>query len=282
MLTNFIRHFSPRRFLQILDTIDQESRNHNTDRYQIQRQAALTLLLIAVCLLLIHYLKFFSSFRILLNSLSSLLGHPSDWLWRLLADSGFGQLIGNFWWGCWHFVGYVLLPWLFIRYILRQSIMDFGLRWGTVHKHWLGYLLLLSPILVFVVLASFREDFVNHYPFYRLANRSWFDFLAWELIYLSQFVFLEFFFRGFMLHSLKPAFGVNAIFIMCIPYLMIHFSKPWLEATGAILFGLFLGVLALRSRSIWGGVAVHAGVALSMDIAALLQTRGLPNKWWPL
>ena len=281
MLTDFIRYLSPRRFLQVLSDIDQSRQDHNADRPQFQYQAALTLLLIAVCLLLIHYLKFFSSFRIFLNTLSTLLGYSPEWLWRLFVDSGLSQLISYFWWGCWHFVGYVLLPWLFIRYVLRQSIMDFGLKWGTIHKHWQGYLLLLSPILVFAVLASFREDFANHYPFYRQASRSWFDFLAWELIYLSQFVFLEFFFRGFMLQSLKSAFGVNAIFIMCIPYTMIHFSKPWLETTGAILFGLFLGVLALRSCSIWGGVAVHAGVALSMDIAALLQTRGLPNKWWP-
>jgi len=62
---------------------------------------------------------------------------------------------------------------------------------------------------------------------------------------------------------------------------MIHFPKPWLEATGAIFFGLFLGILALRSRSIWGGVAVHTGVALSMDIAALLQRGTLPTCWQP-
>ena len=63
---------------------------------------------------------------------------------------------------------------------------------------------------------------------------------------------------------------------------MIHFSKPWLEASGAILFGLFLGVLAMRSRSIWGGVIVHIAVAASMDVVALLQSYGLPAKWWPI
>ncbi|WP_428623233.1 CPBP family glutamic-type intramembrane protease, partial [Sedimenticola sp.] len=57
--------------------------------------------------------------------------------------------------------------------------------------------------------------------------------------------------------------------------------KPWLEATGAILFGFFLGVLAMRTRSIWGGVAVHAGVALSMDFAAIARKGGLPENWWP-
>jgi uncharacterized protein len=64
-------------------------------------------------------------------------------------------------------------------------------------------------------------------------------------------------------------------------YLMIHFPKPWLEATGAIFFGLFLGMLALRSGSIWGGFLVHAGVAVGMDIAALVQQQRLPINWWP-
>ena len=132
-----------------------------------------------------------------------------------------------------------------------------------------------------MVLVSFGEDFVNHYPFYKLAGRSWFDLLAWELLYLSQFVFLEFFFRGFILQALRPAMGANAVWVMCVPYLMIHFPKLWLEATGAILFGLFLGILALQSRSIWGGVLVHAGVAVSMDIAALLRKQEIPTQWWP-
>lgn len=68
---------------------------------------------------------------------------------------------------------------------------------------------------------------------------------------------------------------------MCVPYLMIHFPKLWLEATGAILFGLFLGLLAMRSRSIWGGVAVHITIALAMDFAALARKSGLPQVWWP-
>ncbi len=134
---------------------------------------------------------------------------------------------------------------------------------------------------MFVVLVSQGEDFVNHYPFYPHAGRSWLDFLAWEALYMTQFVVLEFFFRGYMLRAVQPALGANAIWIMCVPYLMIHFPKLWLEATGAILFGLFLGILALRSRSIWGGVLVHAGVALSMDIAALIQKDQLPTQWWP-
>jgi membrane protease YdiL (CAAX protease family) len=167
---------------------------------------------------------------------------------------------------------------LVLKLVLRDRLRDMGLGLGSLGQHWGWYVLLASPILVFVVLASYRPDFIDYYPFYRQAHLSWTDLLLWELIYLLQFVCLEFFFRGFFVHALRPAMGVNAVFVMCVPYLMIHFPKPWLEATGAILFGLFLGVLSLRSRSIWGGVAVHVAIAASMDIAALIQGPGLPER----
>jgi membrane protease YdiL (CAAX protease family) len=132
------------------------------------------------------------------------------------------------------------------------------------------------PVMVFAILASFRPDFVNHYPFYSDAKFSLLDLLVWEIIYISQFVTVEFFFRGFLLSSLQPRFGSLAIAVMCVPYLMLHFTKPWLEAAGAIGFGFFLGILALKSRSIWGGVIVHAGIALCMDCAALIQAENFP------
>ena len=37
-----------------------------------------------------------------------------------------------------------------------------------------------------------------------------------------------------------------------------------------------MGVLSLRTGTIWGGVFVHAAVAVSMDVASLVQKGGLP------
>ena len=88
-----------------------------------------------------------------------------------------------------------------------------------------------------------------------------------------QFFGLEFFFRGFILHGLRRALGANAIFVMIVPYCMIHFGKPMPETIGAIGAGLILGTLAMRTRSIWGGVLIHIGVAMTMDVLAL---RGCP------
>jgi hypothetical protein len=67
------------------------------------------------------------------------------------------------------------------------------------------------------------------------------------------------------------------VMAMVVPYCMIHFGKPWAECLAAILAGTVLGTLSLKTRSIWSGFLIHVTVAISMDLAALLQTRGLPG-----
>ncbi len=272
----------PRRLFTVLDEIDRGAPSWTLSRPQALRRVFYTLALASVCLLALHYAKFASSFLLTLSWLAQLQGLAADTHVRALQQSQWYHLLLYAWWtGC-HLVIFVLMPWLMIRLVFRQRMQDFGWRWNDTHRHWRGYLLLLSPILVLIALVTvFREDFVDHYPFYRLAERSWLDLLAWELLYIGQFIFLEFFFRGFMVNALRPAVGANAVWIMVVPYMMIHLPKPWLEATGAILFGLFLGILALRSRSIWGGVAVHVGVAVCMDLASLWYTGRLPGQWLP-
>ena len=274
-----ISHLHPRVFAVALAAIDAEAQAERARHPASARRAAVALLSVAICLLMIHYLKFETSFEAVLA-----------WFGRQTGDAGFLRaarygryyaLYTELWWGAVHLLGYVVLPALVIRFILRERVRDFGLHWGETARYARWYVLLAAPIIGFAFLVSYRQDFLDHYPFYRLAFRSGFDLLAWEVIYLLQFACLEFFFRGFFLHACKPAFGANAVFVMVVPYLMIHFAKPWLEASGAILFGLFLGVLALRSRSIWGGVMVHMSVALSMDLLALMQTGHLPERWWP-
>lgn len=264
----------PRQILRALDEIDSAAPSYTLDRRAALRRVMWVLACVSVSLLVLHYAKFSTNLQLLLDALD-----PS--YWPRLAAAGWLELCGYLWWTLCHLLTFIVLPFLVIRLGFKQSVLDFGWRWNQVSEHWRGYLLLLSPILVFVVMVSFGKDFVNHYPFYGHAGRSWLDFILWELLYMSQFVFLEFFFRGFMLNALRPAIGANAIWVMCVPYMMIHLPKLALEATGAILFGLFLGILALQSRSIWGGVLVHAGVAMSMDIAALLRKQELPGSFFP-
>lgn len=269
------------RFVAMLGAIHRESFKQEVDVRNWDTRPAIVLMTVAFCLLALHYLKFNTAFYSALSWWFEHVSSQGNEAFYQLRQQTWFPLLSQAWWSFWHVLTFVLIPLLVIKTVLKDSLKDYGLGIGDLKKDIKWYVLLAAPILFFVFLVSFREDFSSHYPFYKLAYRSWADLIAWEILYLIQFFCVEFFFRGFIIQACRPAFGVNAIFVMIVPYMMIHFAKPWLEATGAIFFGLFLGVLAFHTRTIWGGVVVHISIALSMDIAALLQTKGLPQQWLP-
>jgi membrane protease YdiL (CAAX protease family) len=201
---------------------------------------------------------------------------------RELRLSPFFRLYEFVWWSGCRVLGYFLLPALVIKLAFRERVRDHGLETKGFMEHAWIYALCYAVVFVCVVVVSFDDHFATYYPFYKLANRSWFDFVAWELLYAAQFFSLEFFFRGFWLKSSKSAMGSHAIYAMIVPYCMIHYGKPWLEALAAIFAGVVLGTLAMKTRSIWSGFLIHVSVAITMDVAALLQTSALPERWWPL
>jgi membrane protease YdiL (CAAX protease family) len=167
--------------------------------------------------------------------------------------------------GC--FVCYFVIPALVVRGVFRHRLADYGLTSQGLRQHLWVYVAMFAPVGVMVLLLADDPSFQHQYPFYR-QPRGVSDFMIWECFYALQFFSLEFFFRGFMLHGVKDRLGRYAIFAMVIPYMMIHFQKPLLETLGAVIAGTILGVLSLRTGSIWGGVMIHVAVALSMDIAA--------------
>jgi membrane protease YdiL (CAAX protease family) len=276
-----LSRWHPGRLLHTLQAIDNTFPSYRFHRAQALRRVWVTLAIVCLCLWLLNYAKLPEVWHAVLALASRVSGLPGHGYRVALHEAGWLVLSEYFWWGACHVLAFFVLPWLCIRYVYRERLMDYGLRWNAVWQHRHGYGALLALIVVFVLLVSWDAGFVAHYPFYRLSGRSWLDWGLWELIYIGQFVCLEFFFRGFMLHALRPALGANAILVMCVPYMMIHLPKLPLEAFGAIGFGLLLGMLAMLSRSIWGGVLVHVGVALSMDVASLWRQQALPKAFWP-
>jgi membrane protease YdiL (CAAX protease family) len=136
-------------------------------------------------------------------------------------------------------------------------------------------LLLLAPL---VVGASFTGDFQAAYPRYKFGFPDHVvgiekGVLAgmFQLCYGSDFVFVEFFFRGFMILGFTRLLGTRAIIPMVVVYALIHFEKPLLEALSSIIGGLVLGVISYRTKSIYGGIILHLGIAYMMEIAGTLQ-----------
>jgi uncharacterized protein len=173
------------------------------------------------------------------------------------------------WWSGWRFFGYLVLPMLVLLVIPGERIRDYGLSFKGFSRHVWIYVGLYLAILPLVIAVSYTTPFQRTYPFYKFAHRATWEFLVWEVLYALQFLSLEFFFRGFMLQGLRRSIGAHAIWVMIVPYCMIHYGKPMSETLGAIVAGLILGTLALRTRSIWCGVLIHISVAVTMDLLAL-------------
>jgi membrane protease YdiL (CAAX protease family) len=165
------------------------------------------------------------------------------------------------------------LPVLVIKFVFKEKLRNYGLTKGSLFKDYKLYLLMFMVMIPLVLYFSRTDGFQYRYPFYRLATNEplWPNFWTWELLYLFQFFCLEFFFRGFMVHGLKQRFGYYSVFMMTIPYCMIHFGKPLPETIAAIIAGIVLGTLSLKSRTIWMGVIIHYSVAIAMDLSALWQ-----------
>lgn len=162
---------------------------------------------------------------------------------------------------------YLVVPVAVIKLLLRDSLIEYGGRLRGILASGKTYLVMFGVIAPFVVGASFTAGFQAKYPYYRMepGESVWPWLLGWELLYALQFVGLEFFYRGFLLHGIRHRIGYPAVFMMMMPYMMIHLGKPLPECLGSIIAGFVLGTLSLKSGSVWWGAAIHIAVAWLMD-----------------
>jgi membrane protease YdiL (CAAX protease family) len=201
---------------------------------------------------------------------------------RAIKLAKYDELYGFSWWAFARIVGYALVPFPVWKLCFWQdSLLDMGLRTRGFFKHTWIYAAFLGVVLPMLLLVSRQPDFGSYYPFYRNSARSWYDLLCWEAMYFAQFFALEIFFRGFWLGALRRSFGSGAIFAMAVPYCMIHYGKPFLEANAAIVAGIALGSLSMKTKSIYQGFLVHITVAGLMDWLALSHRNALPTVFWP-
>ncbi len=203
-----------------------------------------------------------------------------EWIGSFINLKRYNELYSYGWWAFSRVFGYVVIPFTVWKIAFRRdSLLDMGLRTRGLLKHAWIYLLCLAVVLPATYIVSRSPEFGNYYPFYKQCSRSWTDFLCWEIMYFCQFFGLEIFFRGFWLSGLRKSLGSGAIFAMVVPYCMIHYGKPYLETCGAVVAGIALGSVAMRTRSIYSGFLVHVTVALSMDMLALSHRNGIPTVW---
>jgi membrane protease YdiL (CAAX protease family) len=228
----------------------------------------------AISLIFIEYIGKDPGYSLLIEFLKNIgLKTFPDFLTKHLELSGNIQLNRLAYWISIVLIFYLVVPILFIKLVFHEKLSDYGFRFGNLKKDYSIYLVMLVIMLPIVYMMSKTHSFQLRYPFYNLQSGEHLypNFWLWEAMYFVQFVGVEFFFRGFMLHGTKRRLGFYSIIFMVVPYCMIHFGKPMAETVAAIVAGLALGLLSLKSKSIVPGILIHYSVAIAMDFAALYQ-----------
>jgi len=164
---------------------------------------------------------------------------------------------------------YSLSPFL-LFFIFKYKPQDYGINLGNFKK-WLKEIAFFYLIMFVILLFAFKfTNLKTFYPIYRKAARGMDYFFIYQLIQLFYMFSWEFFFRGFMLFSLEKKLGRASILVQTIPFALMHYKKPQIEAYGSIFAGIFLGIIGLRAKSFLPCAILHFLVALSADILGIL------------
>jgi len=152
----------------------------------------------------------------------------------------------------------------------------YGIRFRKVD--WKAYWIMLLVMVPIILSATILPSILEYYPTYKRVGgirfaqfyqvKEWVSILIYETAYLTDFLNTELFFRGFLVIGLSKLMGKNVVLPMVACYAVLHFGKPMGETISSVFGGYILGVIALYSRNIWGGVFLHGGIAMLMEIFA--------------
>ncbi len=140
------------------------------------------------------------------------------------------------------------------------------------------YFTMLLVMLPLIITASYNAGFIRQYPMYKnsgahtyLGVEEWVTVIVYEIAYGLDFITVEYLFRGFFVIAMTTVLGRGSVLCMTVIYCFLHFGKPAGEAISSIFGGFILGVVAYETRSIWGGIIVHMGIAWMMELVAFIR-----------
>jgi len=206
---------------------------------------------------------------------------PAVFSWKMAADIDFhftNNRIQDIYWNqiiYWPFKLLVVSTVLFIAWKATREKQPF---YGTGIKDFsfTPYLIMLLIMVPLVAAASTQPDFLAMYPklksvaFLKNHHNGGLYKVLYELSYGSDFFSIELFFRGFLVLAFAKWFGKDAILPMACFYCTIHFGKPLGECISSFFGGIILGVVIYHTRTIFGGLMVHLGIAWMMELGGYL------------
>ena len=150
-------------------------------------------------------------------------------------------------------VYYLLVPLAAGFLFFRDKPWDYGIGIGRWKQAIIITAVCLAAMAGILYAVTRRPDF---YSYYHRSNIDWPEFLRNAALFMFAW---EFIFRGYMLFGLERSIGKHAIVVQIIPFVLLHFGKPFLETLACIPGGLIMGYVAYRTRSFLPCFVIHFG-----------------------
>lgn len=169
---------------------------------------------------------------------------------------------------------FFLVPWLYIRIILKKKLKNFGWQIGDWKAGlvWSGASFLVSAALGYLVIYILRLP--DHYSVFFREN-FWL-FLANEVLIFGLFTALyEFFFRGFLMFYLEDYLGKMAPAVQFPAFLLFFWLAGFINWQNIfyIVIAFFSGFITYKSRSIIYSIAYGTLFILIADSVIIYITR---------
>lgn len=206
---------------------------------------------------------------------------PAIFSWKMVFNFDFyftGNQIQNLYWNSVVYYPLKLVAILLLLFLIWKLIGEkqafYGLK--TKNFNFTPYFIMLLIMVPFIAAASSQHDFLLMYPkfqhiaFLENSQSNYFYKLLYELSYGTDFFSIEIFFRGFLILAFAKWFGRDCILPMACFYFTIHFGKPLAECISSFFGGIILGIVIYNTRTIFGGLIVHLGIAWMMELGGYL------------
>ena len=171
---------------------------------------------------------------------------------------------------------FIVLSLCMFRWLVEGKFGLYGLKRSG--KYLRVYALIYVVLLPMFLAVSLTPQFLSFYPKMTITTvdgalgwERWQLIGVFEAFYANDFIGVEGMFRGALVIGLARWLGCRAVVPMALAYMCIHLGKPDLELISSVIGGYILGILAWRTRHLWGGIIIHLGIAMFFEAVGIAR-----------
>lgn len=183
---------------------------------------------------------------------------------------------------------YMLLLWvplLTIFFVFRMDLSLFGMKMPENGK-WIWPITGICMVAIVIILyfPSKWTQFQSYYPIFkqfRFADpifnsvnpfkEDMGKMLFAEASYGMYMFCWEFFFRGYLTIGMSKLFGLWAVLVQAVPFMLLHIGKPIEEVISSFFAGIALGLIAYYGKSFLPAFILHFWVSVMFDVMVILN-----------